>query len=63
MKHTVGTRWLDLPNRNHSHFSYNLGSSYEYLIQFQTNDFFTNQMVMQTLPETLTIEPRMVITF
>jgi hypothetical protein len=38
MKRTISTKWLAIPNRGHSHFPQNFGTSYEYLNHHQNGD-------------------------
>ena len=38
MKHAIITRWLANPNQERSFFLYDLQSSYEHLIHYQSED-------------------------
>ena len=44
----------------HSHFPRKLWSSYEYPIQYQSENSQVHQMVIEVPPIMLTIQPRMV---
>ena len=57
----ISTRWLENPNQGRSHFPRNFWSSYEYLIQYQSEDSRARSMVMYVPPSKLTTEPRTVI--